>query len=90
MSGTPELTITVTCATCGGTGKRYAGDGEYRVAIGDCDDCDKGVVRTPVSCASCRWWHKSHYCDGPIEVYQCGPDHGCLEWTAKEATDGNG
>ena len=53
MSGTPELTITVPCAT-------YGGRGYLETARGiPCTGCGGyQTVRTPVTCAGCRWWGK--------------------------------
>jgi hypothetical protein len=60
--GTPELTILVPCATCGGKGRIRETftnpDGQLKVA-GHCYDCyGTGVTRTPVTCAACRWFSR--------------------------------
>lgn len=101
MSGTPELTVTVPCATCGGTetiyrSGRFDDTGEVFTSTRGCPDCTDGTVRVAVSCASCLWAERQ----GDFGDLVCTePDHngegvmstfGCLDWTAKEGTDGNG
>jgi len=95
--GTPELTILVPCATCGGKGRIRETftnpDGQLKVA-GHCYDCyGTGVTRTPVTCAGCEWWRDIPLAEVPLCIQlnrQTKSDWGCLSWTAKEATDGNG
>ena len=87
MIGTPELTISVPCATCGGTGKDRD---QYPKNFYQCADCKgTGVVRTPVSCASCAEWSDGDKECDVVGMYTPG-DFGCALWTAKGATDGNG
>jgi len=94
VSGTPELTISVPCATCGGTGKDRD---QYPKNFYQCADCKgTGVTRTPVSCAGCRHADTDDPWSGEKRVWCFQHDHefdatfGCLSWTAMEATDGNG
>jgi len=65
-----------------------------------CKVCNgTGVTRTPVSCASCRWFYVGNdrllgTCRGPYDEVPSSNQivskvWGCLSWTAKEAT-GNG
>jgi len=62
-----------------------------------CPTCaGNSVVRTPVTCAGCLWAERQ----GDFGDLVCTePDHngegvmstfGCMDWTAKEATNGNG
>lgn len=86
-----ELTRRVPCATCGGSGKRYAGSIPGKlIEIGFCPDCTDGTTRVAVSCASCKWWLSRGdgfgYC-APVGTNARG-DFGCVVWTAKEGTDG--
>jgi len=107
VSGTPELTITVPCATCGGTGTvteqalmRVSATGAVIMGTGyrKCDCDGTGVTRTPVTCASCRYWTQGTTEDGDKDYHgdcfiwgiNTRLDFGCKAWTAKEATDGNG
>ena len=88
MSGTPELTVTVPCATCGGGGGRLPLNRSYRYAGVHCSACHgRGVTRTPVTCAGCLHHGRYGVCDKT--GYPTGDDFGCTDWTAKEAT-GNG
>ena len=98
VNGTSELTVSVPCATCGGTGiaERIVpgptlGNGSTFITV--CWDCNgTGVNRTPVTCAGCRWYEADS--DGDMYCWSLGifssSNWGCLSWTAKEATDGNG
>lgn len=98
MIGTPELTVPVPCATCGGTGKtKLAPAFDW---FGTCLRCSgTGVTRTPVTCAGCRWYSATErvlgLCMGPYDEIPASGQivskvWGCLSWTAKEGTDGNG
>lgn len=75
MSERPTLTVSASCPTCGGKGKRYTN--------GECEDCDGiGTVRKQVSCAGCKWWNHGHYC-AKKDIFNCEPEFGCLSWEAK-------
>lgn len=105
MSGTPELTITVPCATCGGSGLvRFWGDETVAVIVQPimtrdthkCPTCNgTGVTRTPVTCAGCKHadttdpWSEKHRVWCFEHDHEFDATFGCLSWTAKEAT-GNG
>ena len=94
--GTPELTVTVPCATCGGTGGKYQHYSADRTSqYVPCPTCNgTGVTRTPVTCAGCRWYAGDD--DGICVVrnvenlIEMESMFGCLLWEPKEATDGNG
>ena len=84
------------CPTCGGSRYETAGTVDRNAAglhgmkvARRCTACGgTGVRVSPVSCAGCRYWNQGYYCS-KTDTFNCGPDHGCKLWTAKEAT-GNG
>ena len=98
---TVRLILEQPCPTCGGTGE--VGRTEFLKGTMEtvsyklpCIACFNGTVRVAVSCASCLWAERQ----GDFGDLVCTePDHngegvmstfGCLDWTAKEGTDGNG
>lgn len=86
-----ELTRRVPCATCGGTGITITAIPEAHIADGVHTECwicrGDGTVRVAVSCATCRHWNQGYYCS-KTDTFNCGPNHGCKSWQAKEGTDG--
>ena len=103
MSGTPELTVTVPCATCGGCKRvRYVNDKiipvqQHSLVTRDthpCPHCVDGTVRTPVTCAGCRYLRRTiaglPVC-AKLNREDITDDWGCKAWRPKEATgNGNG